>query len=263
MINFPTGLDTLTNPQSTDKLDSVTVPHHEQHSNANDAIEALQVKVGINGSADTNSLDYKVADRVVKNANITAGTKTKVTYDAKGLVTGGDNLAENDIPSITVAAPAESSTQTTAGTRTIRSQFKILIDNIAKLFSGKVDKVTMTDNAIVRANGTGGNVQNSIVIIDDDGNVGIGSPSTNTNTIIRELVITSQDATGLSRSIFKNSTDTIKMEIGYNNYLGANLGVIGTMTSTPVILKTNNIEKIIGNLFLILIFEIPYIFFIR
>jgi hypothetical protein len=33
------------------------------------------------------------------------------------------------------------------------------------------------------------------------------------------------------------------MEIGYNNYLGANLGVIGTTTATPVILKTNNIER--------------------
>jgi len=41
-------------------MNSVTVPHNEQHANANDAIEALQAKVGINSSADTNSLDYKV-----------------------------------------------------------------------------------------------------------------------------------------------------------------------------------------------------------
>ena len=58
--NFPSSLDNFTNPASTDLMNSVTVPHNEQHANANDAIEALQAKVGINSSADTNSLDYKV-----------------------------------------------------------------------------------------------------------------------------------------------------------------------------------------------------------
>lgn len=43
--------------------------------------------------------------------------------------------------------------------------------------SGKIDKVTSTDNAIVRFNGTTGAVQNSTVIIDDNGNVGIGTSS--------------------------------------------------------------------------------------
>ena len=40
--------------------------------------------------------------------------------------------------------------------------------------STKVDKVTSTDNAIVRFDGITGQVQNSGVIIDDSGNVGIG-----------------------------------------------------------------------------------------
>jgi hypothetical protein len=56
--NFPTSLDSLTNPSATDTLDSP--PHDEQHADANDAIEALQAKVGVDGSADTNSLDFKV-----------------------------------------------------------------------------------------------------------------------------------------------------------------------------------------------------------
>lgn len=57
--NFPTGLDALTNPLSTDKLNSPS--HSAQHANANDAIEALQAKVGVNSSAVTTSLDYKTA----------------------------------------------------------------------------------------------------------------------------------------------------------------------------------------------------------
>lgn len=56
--NFPTSLDSLTNPQSTDELTNPS--HADQHANANDAIEALQAKVGVNGSAVTTSLDYKV-----------------------------------------------------------------------------------------------------------------------------------------------------------------------------------------------------------
>ena len=37
---------------------------------------------------------------VVANSAITPGTHTKITYDSKGLVTGGDNLAASDIPNL-------------------------------------------------------------------------------------------------------------------------------------------------------------------
>ena len=53
--NFPTSLDTLTNPTSTDAMNSATVPHASQHANLNDAVEALEAKVGVNGSAVTSS----------------------------------------------------------------------------------------------------------------------------------------------------------------------------------------------------------------
>jgi microcystin-dependent protein len=57
--NFPTSLDTLTNPTSGSALNSPD--HAGQHADANDAIEALEAKVGVNGSAVTTSLDYKVS----------------------------------------------------------------------------------------------------------------------------------------------------------------------------------------------------------
>jgi len=59
--NFPSSLDAFTNPSSTDALDSVSVPHATQHSDLNDAVEALQAKVGVDGSAVTSSHDYKIA----------------------------------------------------------------------------------------------------------------------------------------------------------------------------------------------------------
>lgn len=46
--NFPTALDTLTNPQAGDKLNSPL--HTEQHANANDSIEAIESFIGVNGS---------------------------------------------------------------------------------------------------------------------------------------------------------------------------------------------------------------------
>jgi hypothetical protein len=60
MTNFPTGLDSLTNPISSNTLASPD--HAAQHSDENDAIEALQAKVGIDSSAVTSSIDYKIAN---------------------------------------------------------------------------------------------------------------------------------------------------------------------------------------------------------
>jgi hypothetical protein len=56
--NFPASLDVLVNPQPNDSVEVVL--HSAQHANANDAIEALESKVGANNSTDPNSLDYKV-----------------------------------------------------------------------------------------------------------------------------------------------------------------------------------------------------------
>lgn len=57
-ITFPTTLDTLTNPTSTDTM--VAVSHSSQHANLNDAVEALEAKIGVDSSAVTSSLDYKL-----------------------------------------------------------------------------------------------------------------------------------------------------------------------------------------------------------
>jgi len=55
-INFPTSLDSLTNPTASDYLNSPS--HAGQHANANDILEALEAKVGIDSSAVTTSHDY-------------------------------------------------------------------------------------------------------------------------------------------------------------------------------------------------------------
>ena len=59
--NFPSSLDSFTNPSSTDAMDSVSVPHATQHADLNDAVEALEAKVGADSSGVASSHDYKIA----------------------------------------------------------------------------------------------------------------------------------------------------------------------------------------------------------
>lgn len=60
--NFPYDLDTLQNPTPTSTMSEV--PHDQQHSNANDAIRALEAKVGVEWSDDSNSLDYQIRQAI-------------------------------------------------------------------------------------------------------------------------------------------------------------------------------------------------------
>jgi hypothetical protein len=48
----------------------------------------------------TSAIQTQLNNKVASNAAITGGTATKITYDSKGLVTGGTSLAASDIPDI-------------------------------------------------------------------------------------------------------------------------------------------------------------------
>ncbi len=58
---FPAALDTLTNPAPGPTGDSLDTGHAAQHGNANDAIEAIQARIGVTGSADPSSIDYRLS----------------------------------------------------------------------------------------------------------------------------------------------------------------------------------------------------------
>jgi hypothetical protein len=58
---YPAALDILINPTSSDPLNSATVHHHQQHANANDAIEAIQTVIGLNPAGS----HLTVKDRII------------------------------------------------------------------------------------------------------------------------------------------------------------------------------------------------------
>ena len=77
-INFPTSLDNFTNPSSGNTLDSPS--HSLQHSDINDAVEAMQRKVGV-GTAVAGSAS---AGQVLTIS--AAGTSTWSTPSAGGFI---------------------------------------------------------------------------------------------------------------------------------------------------------------------------------
>lgn len=86
-IGFPTTLDNFTNPTPADNLNTPTVLHSTQHANLNDAVEALEAKVGVTGSLVTTSLDYKVTQlEASAHVVVTLGT-------ANGLALNGQQLS--------------------------------------------------------------------------------------------------------------------------------------------------------------------------
>lgn len=69
---------------------------------------AKATEAGAIGTTDTlnvalGKLEKKADDAVVGNEAITAGTHTKITYDAKGLVTAGADLSQADIPELNLS----------------------------------------------------------------------------------------------------------------------------------------------------------------
>lgn len=70
-----------------------------------DLVTGAVVSSAISGKADsaTTLAGYGITDAVQANTAITGATKTKITYDAKGLVTAGADLAESDIPNLSTS----------------------------------------------------------------------------------------------------------------------------------------------------------------
>jgi hypothetical protein len=71
-INFPTSLDNFTNPTSGNTLDSPS--HSQQHSDANDALEALEAKLGVGASPAASATANQVLN--ISSAGTSAWTST-------------------------------------------------------------------------------------------------------------------------------------------------------------------------------------------
>jgi hypothetical protein len=89
-------------------------------------------------TATQTALDLKVDE----NAAITGATKTKITYDAKGLVTAGADLAAGDLPTGIDAAKISTGLISNAEFDYLNG----LTDNIQTQFTGKQDTLVSATN---------------------------------------------------------------------------------------------------------------------
>lgn len=90
---YPNSLDNFLNPSANDTLNSVTVPHADQHSNLNDAVEAIQTVLGINPAG----AHLTIKDRII-NAETqisTQSTLNGLTDVTINLTNSGDILRYN------------------------------------------------------------------------------------------------------------------------------------------------------------------------
>jgi hypothetical protein len=80
---YPVALDNLINPTANDNLNSVTVPHHSQHANANDALEAIQTVLGVNPAGSHLTVKDRIiaAENNISNQSVLNGL-TDVTIDS-------------------------------------------------------------------------------------------------------------------------------------------------------------------------------------
>jgi hypothetical protein len=77
--SFPSSLDSFTNPSAADALDSVSVPHADQHANLNDAMEAVQAKLGVGAGTIGEWTDY-TPNVAASTGTITTGTLQFAQY---------------------------------------------------------------------------------------------------------------------------------------------------------------------------------------
>jgi hypothetical protein len=95
--NFPSSLDDSTTIPAESANTKLSTNHVTAHQNIQDAIEAIEAKVGANSSAVTTSHDYKLSEvtstdkAVGKTATQTVSNKTftSSTYNGVTLTTGG------------------------------------------------------------------------------------------------------------------------------------------------------------------------------
>lgn len=88
---FPVAIDNFSNPLPGDKLNAPS--HSGQHTNANDAIEAIEARIGVNGSTDTATVTGQLAAQAAgiadKQDELQSGVNIK-TINGQSILGPGD-----------------------------------------------------------------------------------------------------------------------------------------------------------------------------
>ena len=246
-VTFKGKLDTLPAASSYNNGDLIIVGAKEYICLVSGSTKSW-VELGDEGTHLTKSTadGYYVA----KNAAITAGTGTKITYDSKGLVTGSSSLSASDIPSLDAAKIA---------TGTLSD------DRIASAgtWNGKQDKITssnklaaslVSDLATVATSGSYNDLTNKPTIDNSNQKVAVGTTgfgandtvkfagetniSVSADTANKTITISGKsdaDIKTLAEAQIKTHSGVDKVGTVTSVAAGTGLKITGTASTTPTI----------------------------
>ena len=168
---------------------------------------------------------------VAKNAAITAGTGTKISYDSKGLVTGSSSLAASDIPNL----DASKITSGTLPDARIAS---------AGTWNGKQDKITASNKlaaslvsglATVATSGSYNDLTNKPTIDNSNQKVAVGNTGFGANDTVKIAggtnISVSADTTNKTITISRKSDADIRALTEAQIKTHAGVDKVGTVTS--------------------------------
>ena len=227
-VTFKGKLDTLPAASSYNNGDLIIVGTKEYICLVSGSTKSW-VELGDEGTHLTKSTadGYYVA----KNAAITAGTGTKISYDSKGLVTGSSSLAASDIPDLDAA-------KITSGTL---SDARIAS---AGTWNGKQDKITASNKlaaslvsglATVATSGSYNDLTNKPTIDNSNQKVAVGNTGFGANDTVKIAggtnISVSADTTNKTTTISGKSDADIKALAEAQIKTHAGVDKVGTVTS--------------------------------
>lgn len=262
--NFPTGLDALTNPTGSSSL---TSPDHAgQHTDANDAIEALQAKVGINGSAVTTSLDYRVTNGISNNLNVSSGdlyvdgatgrVGISNTSPAASLEINTNGMADptlviNNIgPNASLVVNDEASDSTpfivdgtgNVGVGTSAPQAKLDVQNSGSNIAMKITNTGTNYSFFVEDSAS---TDSTPFLIDASGNVGVG-----------RIPVTLLDVNGTARSLdYQIGASTKSMPRGVVAYNTTTTSDPNITTTEKTVLQSGSFTAVTGRIYKVTCYE--------
>jgi hypothetical protein len=210
--NFPASLDSLTNPTSSDSLNSPS--HSAQHANVNDAVEALQVKVGADSSAVTSSLDYKVAQLEGRDtAGLVHISRTTIGSAVSSVTVSGAFSTDYDNYKILVSGGAGS----------VQNALYLLLGSTTTGYHWSLIYTNYTNSPLAVASATGSNFAyaGATTIDSLQAVIELQSPFLAENTFIQSNTIREDSGAGMCTGVLDDTTSYTAFTLGISS---------GTMT---------------------------------
>lgn len=118
------------------------------NASSNTGSGAIRIATDVEATAGTSELlavnPKQLATKVTANAAITAGTATKITYDSKGLVTGGASLTSSDIPDISATYVPQTAVGAANGVASLGADGKVPSAQLPSFVDDVIDAYIVT-----------------------------------------------------------------------------------------------------------------------